>query len=153
MWQFLKVFMTSLIFTLINISKLQLCEETRQKMPDKLSSFPSFLLAERYYSRIFITMQPTTTSGDFLCISDVILTLLNVSLLSTHRPLRIVQTSVLRIQTILIRIRILLFTLIRIQILLLTLIRIRIRLFDTDLDPSCFKEAMYLKRYFLYVLI
>jgi hypothetical protein len=48
---------------------------------------------------------------------------------------------VLWIQTLLIRIRILLFKLIRIQI----------RLFDTDPDPYCFKEVMYLKQYFLYI--
>ncbi len=55
----------------------------------------------------------------------------------------------LRIQTLLIRIRILLFTLIRIRILLSDLIRIR--LFDTDPDPYCFKDVMYLKQYFLYI--
>jgi hypothetical protein len=49
--------------------------------------------------------------------------------------------AVLRIQTHLIRIRILLFT----------LIRIRIRLFDTDPKPCHFKEVMNLKRYFLYI--
>jgi hypothetical protein len=63
---------------------------------------------------------------------------------------------VLRIQTILIRIRIriLLFTLkrIRIWILLFKLIRIRIRLFDTDSGLYRFKELVYLKQYFLFIL-
>ncbi len=61
--------------------------------------------------------------------------------------------AVLRIQTLLIRIRILLFTLIRIRILLFNLIRIRIRPFDTntDPDPCRFKEVMYLKQYFLHI--
>jgi hypothetical protein len=56
--------------------------------------------------------------------------------------------AVLRIQTLLIRIRIMLFTLIRIRILLFNLIRIRP--FDTDPDPYRFKEVMYLKQYFLH---
>jgi hypothetical protein len=54
---------------------------------------------------------------------------------------------VLRIQILLIRIRILLFTVIRIRILLFNLIRVRIQLFDTDPDPYRFKEVMYLKKY------
>jgi hypothetical protein len=58
--------------------------------------------------------------------------------------------SLLRIQTTLIWIRILLFTLILIRIRLFTLIRIQIRL--TDLDQYCSKEVMYLKRYFWYIL-
>jgi hypothetical protein len=49
--------------------------------------------------------------------------------------------SVSQIQTSLIRIWILLFTLIQIQILL----------FDTNLDPYHFKEVVYLKQYFLYI--
>ncbi len=48
-----------------------------------------------------------------------------------------------RIRTILIRIRILLFT----------LIRIRTRLFDTDPDPYCFEELMYIKQYTFYLFI
>jgi hypothetical protein len=48
---------------------------------------------------------------------------------------------VLRIQTLLIRIR----------ILLSNLIRIRIRLFDADADPYRFEKVMYLKQYFLYI--
>ncbi len=56
--------------------------------------------------------------------------------------------AVLWIQTLLIRIRILLFTLIAIRILLFSLIRIRVRLFDTDTDPYLIKEVMYLKQYF-----
>ncbi len=51
------------------------------------------------------------------------------------------RSTVLRIQTLLIRIR----------ILLSNLIRIRIQLFDTDPDPYRFKEVMYLKQYFLYI--
>jgi hypothetical protein len=60
---------------------------------------------------------------------------------------------VLRIQTLLIRIQILLFTLIltQIRILLFILIWIRTRLFDTDPDPYRFNEVMYLKQYFLYI--
>jgi hypothetical protein len=46
--------------------------------------------------------------------------------------------AVLRMQTLLIRIR----------ILLVTLVVIRIWLFD----PYCFKKVMYLKQYFLYIL-
>jgi hypothetical protein len=69
--------------------------------------------------------------------------------------------SVLWIQTRLIRIRVMLFTLIRIWNLLFNLILIwnllfnliliRIRLFDTAPDPEIgrFKEVMYLKQYFL----
>jgi hypothetical protein len=52
-------------------------------------------------------------------------------------------SPVLRIQTLLRRIRILLFT----------LTRIRIRLFDTDPDPCCFKEVLYLKQYYLFLYI
>jgi hypothetical protein len=57
------------------------------------------------------------------------------------------------IQTLLIWIRILLFTLIKIRIwiLLFNLIRIRILLFCTDPDPYRFKEVMYLKPYFLHI--
>ncbi len=49
--------------------------------------------------------------------------------------------SVLRIQTLLIQIRILLLTVIRIwvRILLINFIRIRVRLIDMDLDPNRFK--------------
>jgi hypothetical protein len=61
-------------------------------------------------------------------------------------PILYISHAVLRIQTLLIRIRILLFTLIRIQIFNL----IRIRPFDTDPDPYRFKEVMYLKQYFLH---
>ncbi len=59
--------------------------------------------------------------------------------------------TVLRIQNLLIRIRIV--TLTRMRIMLFNLIRIRIRLFDTDPDPVPyrFKEVMYLKQYFLYI--
>ncbi len=57
---------------------------------------------------------------------------------------------VLRIQTLLIQIRILLFTLIRIRIPVFNLIWIRIRLFDIDLDLCRFQEVMYLKQYFLH---
>jgi hypothetical protein len=59
--------------------------------------------------------------------------------------------SVLWIQTLLIRILIMLFTLIRIWNLLFNLIRIR--LFDTAPDPKIghFREVMYLKQYFLYI--
>ncbi len=65
--------------------------------------------------------------------------------------LKLVQ-PVLRIQTLLIRIRILLFTLIRIWILFFNLIPIRIWLFDPDPNPYRFEEVvMYLKRYFLYI--
>ncbi len=60
--------------------------------------------------------------------------------------------AVLQIQTLLIRIRILLFTLTRIRIMLFNLMRMRIRLFDTDPYPYRFKEVMYLKQYFLYIL-
>ncbi len=56
------------------------------------------------------------------------------------------------IQTLLIWIRILLFTLIPIRILFFNLIRIWIWLFDTDPDPYHFKEVMNLKQYFLYIL-
>jgi hypothetical protein len=49
--------------------------------------------------------------------------------------------TVLRIQTLLIRILILLVILIRIRILLFNLIRIQIQLFDPD--PYQFKEVMY----------
>jgi hypothetical protein len=59
--------------------------------------------------------------------------------------------AVLRIQTLLIRIRILLFTMILIRILLFNLIRIRIRLFDMVPDPYHFKKLIYLKQYFLYI--
>jgi hypothetical protein len=52
--------------------------------------------------------------------------------------------QVLRIQTLLTRIQILLFTLILIRFLLSN--RIRIRLFDPD--PFRSKEVMYLKQYF-----
>ncbi len=59
--------------------------------------------------------------------------------------------TVLRIQTLLIRILILLVIFIWIRILLFNLIRIQIQLFDPD--PYQFKEVMYLKRYFfLYIL-
>ncbi len=51
------------------------------------------------------------------------------------------MNSMLRIQTLLIR------------ILLFSLIQIRIQLFDPDPDPYHFKEVMYLKQYFLYTLI
>ncbi len=66
---------------------------------------------------------------------------------------RKVLGPVMRIETLLIRIRILLFTLVRIRILLFNLIRIRIRLFDTDPDPYHFKDVMYLKWYFSYIFI
>jgi hypothetical protein len=62
----------------------------------------------------------------------------------------IADTAVLRIQTLLIRIQIMLFTLIRIRILLFNLIWLQ--LFDTDPDPYHFKEVMYVKQYFLYIL-
>jgi hypothetical protein len=116
-------------------------------MPDKLGRFPSFLLAGRYYSRIFITMQPMTTSGDFLCISDIIWTLLNVSLLSNHLPLRIAQTSVADPDY---------FYPDPDPALHFATDPDPAFNFDTDLDPSCFEEAMYLKRYgtfYTYVLI
>jgi hypothetical protein len=60
--------------------------------------------------------------------------------------------TVLRIQTLFIRI--LLFTLIRIRILLFNLIWIWIPLFDTVTELECcrFKEVMYLKQYFSYIL-
>ncbi len=54
------------------------------------------------------------------------------------------------VMTLLIRIRILLFTLIQIRILLFNLIRIR--LFDPDPYPYHFKRVMYLKQYFLYIV-
>ncbi len=59
---------------------------------------------------------------------------------------------VLRIQTLLIRIRIMLFTLIRIRIWILLFSLIRIRLFYTDPDPYRFKKAMYLKQYPTYFI-
>jgi hypothetical protein len=72
--------------------------------------------------------------------------------LSDYSIVRVLfSVSGVRIQNILIRIRILLllwydpdltFHLIQIQILLV----------DTDPDPYNFKEVMYLKRYFLYTL-
>ncbi len=55
-------------------------------------------------------------------------------------------TRVLRIQTLLMRIRILLFAFIRIRILFFNLIRIRIWLFDKDPDPYRFKEVMYFNK-------
>ncbi len=57
--------------------------------------------------------------------------------------------SVLRIQALLIRIWIPLFTLIRIWIFLFSFIQIQP--YDTDLDPYYFKKVMYLKQYFLYI--
>jgi hypothetical protein len=73
----------------------------------------------------------------------------NVRLHQTHRK---IWKPVLQIHNILIRIRILLFTLIRIKILPFNLIWIRP--FDTypDLDPYHFKEVMYLTQYFLHNL-
>ncbi len=67
------------------------------------------------------------------------------------RPLIPHLLAVLRIQTLLIPIRILLITLIPIQIriLLFTLIWIQIRLFD--MDPDRFIEVMYLKQFSLQV--
>jgi hypothetical protein len=64
------------------------------------------------------------------------------------------NNAVLRIQTLLIQFRILLFILIRIRrILLLNFIRIQIRLFNTDPvpDPYCFNEVMYQKQFFFYI--
>ncbi len=57
---------------------------------------------------------------------------------------------VLRIQTLLIRIRILLFHFYTDPDS--NLIWIRTRMFDTDLDLYHFQEVMYLKQYFLYIL-
>jgi hypothetical protein len=55
--------------------------------------------------------------------------------------------TVLRIQTLLIRIWIMLFTLIRIRIWILLFSLIRIRLFYTGPDPYRFKKVMHLKQY------
>ncbi len=49
-------------------------------------------------------------------------------------------------------IRIMLFTLMRIPTILFTLVQIRIQLFHKDPDPYSFKELMYLKWYFLFIL-
>ncbi len=65
------------------------------------------------------------------------------------QKISLIIQSLLRIPSLLIRIRILLFTLIWIRILISNLIRIR--LFDPDPDPYRFKEVMYLNRYFLYI--
>ncbi len=50
-----------------------------------------------------------------------------------------------------IRVQILLFTLIPIRILLFNLFWIQ--LFDSNPDPYCSKEVMYLKQYFLYIYL
>jgi hypothetical protein len=64
-----------------------------------------------------------------------------------------IQTLLIQIRTLLftlIQIRTQLFTLIQIQILLFNLIQIRIRLFNPD--PYCCEEVMHLKQYFLYIV-
>ncbi len=77
---------------------------------------------------------------------------LSCHLYQEHKKFICFLFPVLRIQTLFIRIRILLYNLIRIWIKLFNLTRIWIRQFDPDPDPYRFKEVMYLKQYFYYIL-